>query len=168
MVRSHGLGRLMNARRIPPTLGAAIGVAFAATLIGLAPAAGADTEPEPFQDLFGDTGINSWTASADSFLVSSDPTLAASLDTSVENFFLDIPGSDPFSFWAFLLDPSAFSYDPAGFGYVTDGGLPLNASADFAIGLDYTLFASGLGATVDPGIWELATIYDSLFGAGAF
>ena len=168
MLRSRGLGRLMNPRRIPLTLGTAVGVAFSAALSGLAPAARADTEPGPFQDLFGDTGINSWTASADSSLLSSDPTLAASLDTSVDNFLVNIGGDDPFSFVAFLADPSAFSYDPAGFGYFTDGGVPLNASADFALGLDYTLFASGLDATVDPGIWDLANLYDAAFGAGAF
>ena len=47
MLRSHGLGRLMNPRRIPVTLGTAVGAAFAAALIGLAnaPAARADAEP---------------------------------------------------------------------------------------------------------------------------
>ena len=35
----------------------AVGAAFAAALIGLAPAARAD-EPDPFQLLFGDSGIN--------------------------------------------------------------------------------------------------------------
>ena len=45
----------------------AVAAVFAAALIGLAngPAARADTEPEPFQDLFGDTGINPWTPAAD-------------------------------------------------------------------------------------------------------
>ena len=36
----------------------AIDAAFAATLIGLAPAARADTEPDPFEDLFGTAGVN--------------------------------------------------------------------------------------------------------------
>jgi hypothetical protein len=36
MLRSRRLGRLMNLRRIPLTLGAAVGAAFAAALIGLA------------------------------------------------------------------------------------------------------------------------------------
>ena len=44
-------------------VGMAVGAAFAAALIGLAnaPAATADTDLDPFQDLFGDTGINTWT-----------------------------------------------------------------------------------------------------------
>jgi hypothetical protein len=44
MLRSRGLGRLMTRRRIPLTLGTAVGAAFAAALIGLAnaPVAGAD------------------------------------------------------------------------------------------------------------------------------
>lgn len=94
MLRSRGLGRLMNARRSPLTLGTAVGVACAA-LIGLAPAARADTEPDPFQALFGDTGINTWTVSADNSLATSDPTLAANFDTSVDNF--DSSGIPPHS-----------------------------------------------------------------------
>ena len=92
MLRSCSLGRRMNLRRIPLTLGAAVGAAFAAALIGLAnaPAARADTEPEPFQYLFGDSGINTWTPSADSLLNSSDPTLAGNWDTSGDNFLLNM------------------------------------------------------------------------------
>jgi hypothetical protein len=93
MLRSHGLGRLMNPRRIPLTLGTAVGVAFAA-LIGVAPAARADG-PDPFEDLFGDTGINAWTPAADASLLSSDPTEAANLDASVENFLADAHPSAP-------------------------------------------------------------------------
>jgi hypothetical protein len=153
----------MKPRRIPPTLGTAVGAAFAATLIGLAnaPAARADTGLNPFQDLFGDIGTNSWTQSADSFLASSDPTLAASLDTSVENFLMSVPigpnfpeGDDPFSFLVWSLDPSAFSAD-AFYGPLLDaGGLPDNAVGDFAVGLDYTLFATGIGGN-DVGISDL-------------
>lgn len=165
MLRSRGLGRLMNPRRIPLTLGMAVGVAFAA-LIGLAPAARADTEPDPFQALFGDTGINSWTPSADSSLISSDPTLAADLNTSVENFLADAPvstqfpeGDDPFSFVTWELDPSTFTADPT-----LAGGLPDNALGDSAVALDYALFASGLGGN-DVGIADslnfLANVPDS-------
>jgi hypothetical protein len=153
MLRSRRLGRLMNLRRIPLTLGAAVGAAFAAALIGLAnaPAARADTEPEPFQDLFGDSGINTWTPSADSLLNSSDPTLAGNWDTSVENFLLNMGNQeDPFSIIAYRLDASAFSHDPAAFGYFLDDGVPLNATGDFALGLDWTLSESGIGATLDP------------------
>jgi hypothetical protein len=45
-----------------------VGAAFAAALIGLAPAARADTEPDPFEDLLGSYGSNSWTVSADNAL----------------------------------------------------------------------------------------------------
>ena len=45
-----------------------VGVALAAALIGLAPAARADTDLDPFEDLFGSSGINTWTASADNAL----------------------------------------------------------------------------------------------------
>jgi hypothetical protein len=163
MLRSRGLGRLMKPRRIPVTQGAAVGVAFAAALIGLAhaPAARADIEPNPFQDLFGEIGANSWTQSADSFLVNSDPTLAAALDTSVDNFLASVPvsadfpeGDDPFSYFVWSLDPSAFGSD-AYYGPLLDGGgLPDNAIGDFAVGLDYMLFATGIGGN-DVGISEL-------------
>jgi len=99
MLLSGGLGRLIMPRQIPLTLGTAVGAAFAAALFGLAhaPAARADAEPDPFQDLFGEVGINGWSPSGtDSFLVSSDPTLAASLDTSVDNFLASVPTSPNF------------------------------------------------------------------------
>jgi hypothetical protein len=152
MLRSRGLGRLMNTRRIPLTLGTAVGVAFAA-LIGLAPAARADTEPDPFEDLFGTAGANTWTPAADASLVSSDPTLAANLAASVNNFLVDVPistqfpdGDDPFSFITWELDPSTFTADPT-----LAGGLPDSAIGDSAVALDYALFASGIGGN-DVGI----------------
>ena len=89
----------------------AAGAAFAAALIGLAPAARADA-PDPFQLLFGDSGINTWTPTADAYLDTNDPTLAASFEASVDGFqqggsFL-FP-NDPFTFLTDELDPSAFS-----------------------------------------------------------
>jgi hypothetical protein len=174
MLRSHGLGRLMNPRRIPLTLGTAVGVAFAA-LIGVAPAARADG-PDPFEDLFGDTGINAWTPAADASLLSSDPTEAANLDASVENFLADAPistqfpeGDDPFSFitWE-VLDPSAFTGEPLedhlSLGTVVPGGLPDNAIGDLAVGLDYSLFASGLAPSLDTGIADSLNFLGSLPG----
>ena len=174
MLRSHGLGRLMNPRRIPLTLGTAVGVAFAA-LIGLAPAARADG-PDPFEDLFGDTGINAWTPAADASLLSSDPTEAANLDASVENFLADAPistqfpeGDDPFSFYTWeVLDPSAFTGEPLvdhlDLGTVVPGGLPDNAIGDLAVGLDYSLFASGLAPSLDTGIADSLNFLSSLPG----
>jgi hypothetical protein len=161
-------------RRSAGGVGMAVSAAFAATLIGLVPAASADSEvdllPDPFQELFGNTGFNAWTTTADSSLVSSDPTLAASLDTSVDNFetgfssFFPFP-TDPFSVLVTYFDPTAFSDHP------DVGGLPVNAIADLAVGLDYTLFASGLDPVLLPGIEaflipiELPIFLQDLFGA---
>jgi hypothetical protein len=170
MLRSHGLGRLMNPRQSPLTIGTAVSAAFAA-LIGLpnAPAATADTDLDPFQDLFGNIEINGWSPSGtDSFLAGSDPTLAGSLDASVDNFLAAVPvsanfpeGDDPFSFLVWSLDPSAFSPD-AYYGPLLNGsGLPDNAIGDFAVGLDYTLFASGIGGN-DVGITDLLSSVESI------
>jgi hypothetical protein len=122
----------------------AVGAVFAAALIGLAPAARAD-EPDPFQLLFGDSGINTWTPTADAYLDTNDPTLASDLVTSVDNFeggfFADsLFGSVAFTELTDALDPSAFTASPF------LGGLPDNAIGDLAVGTDYTLFASGLGS----------------------
>jgi hypothetical protein len=128
----------------------AVGAAFAAALIGLAPAAKAD-EPDPFQLLFGDSGFNAWTTTADASLDTNDPTLAADFEASVETFqqggsFL-FP-DDPFTFVTDKLDATAFS-----------GGFPDNAIGDFAVGLDYSVDALGLYPTIDP-------FLDLLFGVG--
>jgi hypothetical protein len=148
MLRSRGLGRLMNPRRIPLTLGTAVGVALAAALVGLAHAARADTEPDPFEDLFGSYGINTWTPSDDASLATSDPSLATSLDTSVDNFGSE--GIPPgFEDIVSQVDPSAFSVELTGpdqYGY-----FPVDGVGDTAVGLDYTLFATGL-SSVDTGI----------------
>ena len=122
----------------------AAGAAFAAALIGLAPAARAD-EPDPFQLLFGDSGINTWTPTADAYLDTNDPTLAADFDASATDFegqfFADyLFGSVTFTDLTYALDESAFTAAPS------LGGLPDNAIGDLAVGLDYTLFSSGLGS----------------------
>jgi hypothetical protein len=122
----------------------AAGVAFAAALIGLAPAARAD-EPDPLQLLFGDSGINTWTPTADAYLDTNDPTLASDFLTSVDNFeggfFADnLDGSVTFTRLTDLLDSSAFTVASGG------GLVPDNAIGDLAVGTDYTLFASGLGS----------------------
>ena len=120
----------------------AAGVAFAAALIGLAPAARAD-EPDPFQLLFGDSGINTWTPPADTDLAALSPTLASALVTSVDNFdtqFSTLYGSVSFTELTDVLDSSAFTVNADGIP------IPDNAIGDLATGLDYTLFASGLGS----------------------
>jgi hypothetical protein len=128
----------------------AAGAAFAVALIGLAnaPAASADG-PDPFEDLFGNTGINTWTTSADASLLSSNPTEAAALDTSVESFHMNLGQDDPFSLLANEFDPHAFTPDPATVVAQLVGGscvgcdiTPLDTTGDFALGLDYTLYAS--------------------------
>jgi hypothetical protein len=168
MLRSRGLGRLMNPRRIPLTLLTAVGAAFAAALIGLANAstARADTDVDPLQDLFGTTGINTWTVGADNSLLSLDPTsaLAGNFDTSVDNF-LTVADSNygpdvAFSELTYAIDPSAFNPD-AGFLFNNCVGCditPLDANGDFALALDYSIFASGLSSTVDPLVIGLAQL----------
>jgi hypothetical protein len=158
-------------RRWAGGVGKAACAAIAAALFGLPPAARADG-PDPFEHLFGDTRINDWTPAADASLLNSDPTLAANLDASVDSFLLNVGQTDPLSFVAYEFDPSAFSMDPEGFGYFSDGGVPLNATGDLAIGLDYMFFATGIGE-VPPGIWfpdiwDLAHLYEVIFGIGAF
>jgi len=144
--------------------GMAVGAAFAAALIASAPVARADA-PAPFEDLFGDTGINSWTPAADAWLLSSDPTEAATLDVSVESFLanetpsLDFPqGDDQFTFLLWTFDPTAFTSGACGYGCFPPGldpaVLPDSNIADFAVGLDYTLFATGIGGN-DLGIYDL-------------
>jgi hypothetical protein len=155
----------MNSNR---SVGIAVGAAFAAALIGLAntPAASADTEPDPFEDLFGTAGINTWTPSADSLLLSSDPTLAANFDTSVDNFwsasgYFGSPGDDPFTILAAeVLGSSAF----AG-GEITT---PDSAISDLAVGLDYTIFASGLAPTLDPALDGFVNSFPSLSSDALF
>src|SRR5947209_9331856 len=75
-------------RRFSLGMDLAVGAAFVAAMVALAHTARADTDLDPFQDLFGDTGINTWTPAADSYLASIDPTgtLAGNLDASVDNF----------------------------------------------------------------------------------
>ena len=136
------------------------GTAVAAALIELAnaPVAGADIEPDPFEHLFGTAGINSWTVGADSSLLSSDPALAASLGASVDDFetaaYGLLQGVDPTSELVYQLDPNSFTPPDAGFLFetcvVACPTFPLDSTGDFALGLDYTIFASGLGPTLDP------------------
>jgi len=154
----------MNTRRITPTRGMAVGAAFAAVLIGLAPAARADTEPDPFEDLLGTAGANTWTPTADAELLSSNPTEAANLDASIDTFNADVETAyqiDPLSLLAFEFDPSGFTQggftgiDPA------SGGLPDNAISDLAVGLDYTLWADG-ATGVGTGLTDIVQIPEDI------
>jgi len=95
-------------------------------------------------------------------------TLAGSLDTSVDNFLANATtltpnfpdGDDPFTFLVWSFDPSAFGC--CGDGLPLGGGeLPDNAIADFAVGLDYTLFATGIGGN-DVGISDLLGVIQDI------
>jgi hypothetical protein len=138
-----------------------VGAACVAALIASGPVARADA-PDPFVDLF---GTNSWTPGADAWLLSSDPTEAANLDASVESFIanesvsLNFPqGDDQFTFLLWTFDPTAFTPGVCGFGCLPPGldpaVLPDSNIADFAVGLDYTLFATGIGGN-DLGLYDL-------------
>ena len=158
----------MNSNR---SVGMAVSAAFAAALIGLAnaPASRADTEPEPFQDLFGDSGINAWTPAADSYLDTNDPTLAATLATSVENFDAAVTSYDgynydPLSQLVYEFDETAFSLGPYRGTAPGDGGLPDNAIGDLAVGLDYTLYASDLTAVGTDVDYLVQIPYDIVLG----
>lgn len=153
-------------RRWAGGVGMPVGAAFASALIGLAPAARADTEPGPFEDLFGTAGDNSWTVSADNSLASSDPTLAANLDASVDSFeaanYASYGADAPFTSLTDDFDPSAFTGDGIAFDtcVVACPTFPLNGAGDLAIGLDYSIFASGLAPTLDPAIWNLGPLLE--------
>jgi hypothetical protein len=130
---------------------------------GAVPVVPVTTDLDPFQELYGDTGFNSWTTTADTDLAALSPTLASDFATSVDSFQADttgggnfIDGDDPFRFLVYHFDPSAFSANPG------LGGLPDNAIGDFATGLDYTVFASG-GSTLDV---DLITLEADLFFGG--
>jgi hypothetical protein len=153
---------MMNTRRITLTLGTAAGAALAAALIGVATAPSASAVPgtdlDPYEDLFGTSGINTWTTAADNALGAG----GGGFDTSVDNFSalnvdpFVIPDTDPISSGLYSFDPSAFTADPA------LGGLPDNGIGDLAMGLDYTLFSAEteLGQLVSP----LVTLIGELFG----
>jgi len=95
---------------------------------------------------------------ADSWLLSSDPALAASLGTSVDDFetaaYGLLQGVDPTSELVYQLDPNSFTPPDAGFlfdtCFIACPTFPLDPPGDFALGLDYSIFASGLGPTLDP------------------
>jgi hypothetical protein len=150
----------------------AVGVALAAALIGLAPAAQADTDLDPFQDLFGDTGINTWTPAADSSLASIDPTgtLAANVDTSVDNFIHGM-GPDGFADGPFLelvaeSDPTAYTDTVVQFGpsdYVSVL-MPQDAAGDFAQALDFIGFESAVDTLGNPLNWGVELFALVIFG----
>jgi hypothetical protein len=140
-------------RRWAAGVSMAAGGAFAAALIALsnAPAAGADTDPDPFEDLFGTTGFNSWTTPADSFLATSDPNLANQLDSMVDAYFTTAATSDVDSIQelVYFFDPSSLS-----------AGVPNDFLGDIAATLDVLLTPSGMDAAIDP-------IIDLLLNSGA-
>jgi hypothetical protein len=118
-----------------------VGVAFAAALIGLANTPAAEAEG-PFEDLFGDSGFNSWTPAADASLLSSDPTLAATLDTSVQHFIENVAAADPITTLVSEADPSAFTFNDETFidgpgGTTLWPAVPIGTIADCTYGCDF-------------------------------
>lgn len=104
----------------------------------------------PFEELFGDGGINTWTPSADALLLADDPSLAATLSTSVESFHAAGFSDDALSNLAFELDSTGFGgVEPGDIGLPTnfpDAGYPQDLLATLAVGTDYALYASGLSS----------------------
>jgi hypothetical protein len=111
----------------------------------------AAADPDPFEDLLGDYGVNTWTPSADASLNASDPSLAATLYTSVEAFNGDgIP--PPFENIVDQFDPTAYSTElinPATDEY---GYFPVTAVGDFATLQDFALYAAGVESTLGTGL----------------
>jgi hypothetical protein len=101
---------------------------------------------DPFQDLYGDSGINSWTPEADSWLNTNDPTLAASLGQLVfdeDSSGIPAPGINIIG----QLDPGAYSDQGGSY-------LPADWLGDLANTLDFSLYASGLAPVLDPAILD--------------
>lgn len=80
--------------------------------------------------------------------MSSDPSLATSLDTTVDNFLMAIVGTgdDPFSTLVYEADPSAFTstIGTNSLGDVVGDLIPLNTAGDIAAGLDLVGYSVGL------------------------
>jgi hypothetical protein len=118
-----------------------VAAAFAGGVLAAgAPVARADDGP--FEDLFGDTGFNSWTPAADASLLSSAPTLAATLDTSVEQYIENVAAADPITTLVSEADPSAFTFNDLTFVDAPGGmpiwpGLPSDTIADCTYGCDF-------------------------------
>jgi hypothetical protein len=83
----------------------------------------------------------------------------------VDNFLTNVAvgQDDPLSSLVYEFDPTSFSFD--GFYDSPEaGGLPNDGLADLAVGLDYTLFASGL-ESLGTGVTDLVQIpYDIALG----
>jgi hypothetical protein len=108
----------------------------------------AATDTGPFQLLFGDAGINTWTPEADALLLADDPSLDATLTTSVEDFWTAYGSwgaDDPIT--VFIAEQVADSFDKT-------PGLPVTGIGDLAVSLDYGIYASGLAPTLDPDLWQ--------------
>jgi hypothetical protein len=137
------------------------------TTIDPAPAAAAPSDLNPFEDLFGTAGINTWTTGADTLLNGSDPSQAASLDASVDAFIAaeDAGYVDSGAGPAYLVDPLQSLVGefigPSPF-LNGDEGVPVTGIGDVAVGLDYEIFASGLAPTLDPALSDALTSLPTL------
>jgi hypothetical protein len=126
-------------------------------LLGLSPIARADDEPDPYEDFYGTSGINTWTSAADSKLFSDDPATATLFDTHVDDFLLQVGHDTPFSNLVYEFDHSAFSMDPLGLAYYADGGAPLNTAGDLALSADFALFSGPDGPLTGSELWAFLT-----------
>ena len=138
-------------RRSVLGVGMAAGAAFAAALIGLAhaPIAGADpSDLDPFEDLHGVAGPDSWTTAVDNFLVSVDPNLAAGIDGQADIY--NSVDADPFSDLVAAIDPNAFP-----------GGVPNpdDLLGVLAVTLDYGIITYDLPALLGPGLDPLVSAF---------
>ncbi|HUB53969.1 MAG TPA: hypothetical protein VMB04_02245 [Mycobacterium sp.] len=123
----------------------------------------------PFEELFGDGGINTWTPSADALLLADDPSLAATLSTSVESFYAAGSTDDPLSLLAFEFDSTGFGgIEPYDIGLpqdFPDAGFPQDLLATLAVGTDYALYASGLSSLGTDLAYLVQIPYDALIFA---
>lgn len=139
-------------RRSAFGVGMAAGASFAAALIGLAhaPSAGADpADLDPWEDLHGVAGPNSWTIAVDNFEAAIDPNLAAGTDAGADLY--NSVDADPFSDLVGAIDPNAF---------VGGAPNPNDLLGVLAVTLDYgTIFAYDLPAFLGPGVDPLVTAF---------
>jgi hypothetical protein len=141
-------------RRSVSCVGMPVGAAFAAALISLAhaPIAGADpADLDPWEDLHGVAGPNSWTIAVDNFEAATFPNLAAGTDAGADLY--NSVDADPFSDLVGAIDPNAFP-----------GGVPNpdDLLGVLAVTLDYgAIFAYDLPALLGPSVDPWVTAFQS-------
>jgi hypothetical protein len=156
--------RCQRRRRSVLGVGMAAGAALAAALLGLAntPVAAADpavVDLDPFEDLHGVAGPDSWTIGVDNFLAAIDPNLAAGIDGGADQF--NSVDADPFSDLVGAIDPNAF---PGGVPNPDDPLGVLAVTLDYGI-ITYDLPALLQGTGLDPLIDPLVSAFQDSMAA---